>query len=228
VRLAKGFFWALLLLPGVVALLREDHVRSRLTLAWGMAAAGGMMGVVAMWERGVLNAVIEPGTITAVLTHLFDFSTKYRVTGLFSEMHTGGEAIDSFMAMTWPFGLLVASQAKKRRWVWLGGVLFVLALYALVTTFSRASYLDLFVGLVMAAGLHFFPHSSHQTARKEDLLTLLGVVTPLSLAWLYSPVGFYPLLIGLLGWSIALWGGAFSVRKNVLLGVVRCWEAAGG
>jgi len=219
-RLAKGFFWALLLLPGVVALLREDHARARLTLAWGMAAAGGAMGCVAMWERGVIHAAIEPGTFEAVLRQLFDFSTRYRVTGLFSEMHTGGEAIDSFMAMTWPFGLLVASQAKRRLWVWLGGFLFVLALYALVTTFSRASYLDLFVGLVMAAGLHFFPHSSHQTARKEDLLTLLGVVTPLSLAWLYSPVGFYPLLIGLLGWSIALWGGAFSVRKNVLLGVV--------
>lgn len=228
VRLAKGFFWALLLLPGVVALLREDHVRARLTLAWGMAAAGGMMGLVAMWERGVLHAAVEPGTFTAVLTHLFDFDTKYRITGLFSEMHTGGEAIDSFMAMTWPFGLLVAAQAKKRRWVWLGGALFVLALYALVTTFSRASYLDLFVGIVMAAGLHFFPHSTHKTARREDLLTLLGVVAPLSLCWLYSPVGFYPLLIGLLGWSIALWGGAFSIRKNLILGVLLALIAAVG
>jgi hypothetical protein len=219
VRLAKGFVWALLLLPGLVALLREDHKRARLTLAWGLAAAGGAMGVVAMWERGVFNAAIESGSVAVVLSRLIDFGTKYRITGLFSEMHTGGEAIDSFMAMTWPFGLLAAAQAKKRRWVWLGGMFFVLAIYAVVTTFSRASYLGLFAGLVMAAGLHFFPHDDHQTARKGDFMTLLGVLSPLALTLLYSPVGLYPFLIGLLGWAGGLWGGAFSAKKSLLLGV---------
>lgn len=219
IRLAKGFVWALLLLPGLVALLRDDHARARLTLAWGFAAAGGAMGLVAMWERGVVNAAIESGSIAAVASHLLDFGTKYRITGLFSEMHTGGEAIDSFMAMTWPFGLLAAAQVKQRRWVWLGGLLFVLALYAVVTTFSRASYLGLFAGLVMAAGLHFFPHADHQTARRQDFFTLLGVLSPLALTWLYTPAGLSPLLIGLLGWAGGLWGGALSARKNRLLGI---------
>jgi hypothetical protein len=219
VRLAKGFVWALLLLPGLVALLREDPLRARLTLAWGLAAAGGAMGVVAMWERGVFNAAIESGSVAAVVSRLLDFSTKYRITGLFSEMHTGGEAIDSFMALTWPFGLLAAAHAKKRRWVWLGGLLFVLALYAVVTTFSRASYLGLFAGLVMAAGIHFFPHAAHKNARRRDFFTLLGVLTPLALASLYTPAGLYPFLIGLLGWAGSLWGGAFSTKKSPLLGV---------
>lgn len=219
VRLAKGFVWALLLLPGLVALLREDQIRARATLTWGLAAAGGAMGVVAMWERGVFTAAIETGSVAAVVSHLLDFGTKYRVTGLFSEMHTGGEAIDSFMAMTWPFGLLAASQASKRRWVWLGGVLFVLAVYAVVTTFSRATYLALFAGLVMAAGIHFFPHAKHQTARRRDFITLLGVLSPLALAALYTPAGLYPLLIGLLAWAGGLWGGAFSAKKSALLGV---------
>ena len=219
VRLAKGFLWALLLLPGLVALLREDHVRARTTLAWGLAAAGGAMGLVAMWERGVVNAAIESGSLAAVVASFFDFGTKYRITGLFSEMHTGGEAIDSFMAMTWPFGLLAAAQANKRRWVWLGGLLFILALYAVVTTFSRATYLGLFAGLVMAAGLHFFPHAEHQTARKRDFLTLLGVLSPLVLAFLYTPAGLYPVLLGLLSWVGGLWGGAFSAKQSRLLGV---------
>lgn len=218
-RLAKGFLWALLLLPGLVALLRDDHLRARLTLAWGLAAAGGAMGVVAMWERGVFNAAIEMDSVTAVVSHLIDFSTKYRITGLFSEMHTGGEAIDSFMALTWPFGLLAAAHAKKRRWVWLGGLLFVLALYAVVTTFSRASYLGLFAGLVMAAAIHFFPHATHKTARRYDFFTLLGVLTPLALASLYTPAGLYPFLIGLLGWAGSLWGGTFSAKRSPLLGV---------
>jgi hypothetical protein len=228
VRLAKGFLWALLLLPGLVALLRDDHMRARLALAWGLAAAGGAMGLVAMWERGVFNAAIESGSISAVLSRLVDFSTKYRVTGLFSEMHTGGEAIDSFMAITWPFGLLAAAHAKKRRWVWLGGLCFVLALYAVVTTFSRASYLALFAGLVMAAALHFFPHDTHKTARRGDFLTMLGVLAPLGLAWLYTPAGLNPMLIGLLGWAGCLWGGAFSAKKNLLLGIPVAFLAIAG
>jgi len=218
-RLAKGYVWALLLLPGLVALLRDDHARARMTLAWGFAAAGGAMGVVAMWERGVFNAAIESASLAAVAASFFDFGTKYRITGLFSEMHTGGEAIDSFMAMTWPFGLLAAAYAKKRRWIWFGGLLFVLALYALVTTFSRASYLALFAGLAMAAGLHFFPHAEHKNARRGDFLTLLGVLSPLALVMLYSSGGLYPLLIGLLAWAGGLWGGAFSAKKNKILGV---------
>ncbi|OYY94294.1 MAG: hypothetical protein B7Y41_08220 [Hydrogenophilales bacterium 28-61-23] len=215
VRLAKGFVWALLLLPGLVALLREDHVRARMTLAWGLAAAGAAMGLVAMWERGVVNTALESGSVAAVVAHLLDFGTKYRITGLFSEMHTGGEAIDSFMAMTWPFGLLAAAQAKKRRWAWLGGLFFVLALYAVVCTFSRATYLALFAGLAMAAGLHFFPHAAHKTARRQDFLTLLGVLSPLALVGLYTPAGFYTVLIGLLAWAGALWGGAFSAKKSL-------------
>ena len=67
VRLAKGFFWAAALLPGLVSLLREDHMRARLSLAWGLAAAGAAMGVVAMWERGVFNAAIESGSVAAVV-----------------------------------------------------------------------------------------------------------------------------------------------------------------
>ena len=227
-RLAKGFVWALLLLPALVALLREDHIRARMTLAWGLAAAGGAMGLVAMWERGVFNAALESGSISVVLSKLLDFGTKYRTTGLFSEMHTGGEAIDSFMAMTWPFGLLAAAQAKKRHWVWLGGVLFVLALYAVVSTFSRATYLALFAGLVAAAALHFFPHATHKTARKRDFLTLLGVLSPLVLAGLYTPAGFYPLMIGLLGWSAALWGGALGAKKSLSLGVALALVAIAG
>lgn len=228
VRLAKGYLWALLLLPGLVALLRDDHVRARRTLTWGLAAAGGAMGVVALWERGVVNAAIEAGSFAAVAASLFDYSSNYRITGLFSEMHTGGEAIDSFMAITWPFGLLAAAQARKRRWIWLGGLLFVLALYAVVTTFSRASYLGLFAGLAMAAGLHFFPHTEHKTARKGDFLTLLGVLSPLALAVLYTPAGLYPLLIGLLGWVGGLWGGAFSSKKSPLLGISIALLAAAG
>lgn len=219
VRLAKGFFWALLLLPALVALLRDRYMRARLILTWGLAVAGGAMGLVAMWERGVFNAALESGSLHAVLSRLLDFGTKYRVTGLFSEMHTGGEAIDSFMALTWPFGLLAAAHAKKRRWVWLGGLLFALAVYAIVTTFSRSSYLGLFVGLVMAAAIYFYPHAMRKTTRWQDFLTLLGVLTPLGLTLLYTPAGFYPVFIGLLGWAGCLWGGVFSARKSLLLGI---------
>jgi len=98
----------------------------------------GLIGaaLAAVWERGAF-------------TGLLDFSSDYRTTALFWEMHVGGAALDGFLALTVPFGVreLVAA---KTPWRWfVGAAAVMLAVYACLTTFSRGVYLA--VPLVVGA-----------------------------------------------------------------------------
>ncbi|TVR57198.1 MAG: VanZ family protein [Candidatus Competibacteraceae bacterium] len=141
-RDAKGFLWALLLF----ALLRQSQLSVEdLMQRWfvpGMALGlTGAAGVV-LWERAAY-----PG--------LFDFEIRYRISGLFTDMHVGGPSIEAYLVMATPFALLWAWQ--RRHWAWqiptLG--LLVIVLYGVVVTYSRAGYLGMVValGVILAGAL---------------------------------------------------------------------------
>jgi hypothetical protein len=163
-RVSKGFFWALALLP----LLKQelgDFNRIRKFFLPGMFA--GLFGVamVAIWERAVF-----PG--------LFNFSDDFRITATFSGMHIGGAYIDVYLAMALP--LLVSCflfwRSKLVRFT--GMILFALGLYTLWVTFSRAVYfafglsaLMLFIGLAYKC-----------TCRKALFITALVFVAVTSMA----------------------------------------------
>ena len=127
-RLAKSFFLAALLLPlwwGAVA-RRGEQAAAWLAvgLSLGLAAAS----LTTVWER-------------IAFTGLFDFSSDYRTTGMFWEMHVGGAALDGFLTLCVPFAVREVFFARStRRW---GTAVACLALagYACLTTFSRGVYL---------------------------------------------------------------------------------------
>ncbi len=212
-RLSKSYFWALVLFPGLVALLRLDQRRTRDSLVWGLALAGGALGVVAMWERGVFEAMAAARDRYAILRALLDFTTPYRITGLFSEMHTGGEAIDGFVALVWPFALLAAATSRSRPIMALGGFCLAGILYAGVTTFSRATYLALLAG-ALSGGLLWFV-SRREGRRPISTLAVRaipGLLAPVLLAYVFTRGGIQAMAIGLLGWSACLFSGHLASR----------------
>ena len=78
---------------------------------------------------------------------LLNFSSDYRSTGLFWEMHVGGAALDGFLALTMPFAVrLLWTARNRRRWA-LGCAITLLGAYAAVTTFSRIVLLAVPLGL---------------------------------------------------------------------------------
>jgi hypothetical protein len=88
-RLAKGFFVALALLP----FLRERMRRTANATAWlGAGMSAGLALVVAA-------AIVE----RALVTSLFDFTSHYRVVGTFSSMHVGAGHIGAYLAMACRF-----------------------------------------------------------------------------------------------------------------------------
>ncbi len=106
----------------------------------------GMLGVLAVVAGG---ALLERLTYTG----LTDFTSDYRTTSVFWEMHVGGAALDGALAMSLPFALLALLQARTARASALAMALALLGLYALLTTFSRGLYLGALLGLVLSTGL---------------------------------------------------------------------------
>jgi len=124
-RLAKGFFVALALLP----FLRQSMRARGDAIVWlgaGMMAGLALVGAAVVAER-------------AVFTGLADFTTGYRVVGTFSSMHIGGGHIGAYIAMALPFLLVCLLRPRPLTLLaFFGGA--ICASYALVVTFARAAY----------------------------------------------------------------------------------------
>ncbi|MBN8450684.1 MAG: hypothetical protein J0M13_17110 [Candidatus Accumulibacter sp.] len=140
VRVAKSFFLAILLVPLWRTQLRATPDRAERWLGTGLAGGLLMVAIPALWERWAH-------------TGLANFSSDYRTTALFWEMHVGGAAFDGFLALTMPFAVReLLRQVEPWRWA-LAAAAVVLGAYACLTTFSRGVYLAVPVGLVAMAGL---------------------------------------------------------------------------
>ncbi len=140
VRIAKAWLWTLLLLP----LLRRTAGPQLQRLA-SHFVPGMLAGLLLVSGAAVQERVLFPG--------LLNLSTDYRITAPFSAMHTGGAALDGYLALCTPLAALWLHQAG-RWWQALAGLgLLGLALYAGLATFSRGLYAAYAVSLlVVAAG----------------------------------------------------------------------------
>ncbi len=127
-RLAKSFFLALLMLPLWWASVARRGEQAATWLATGLSLGLAAASLTTVWER-------------QAFTGLFDFSSDYRTTGMFWEMHVGGAALDGFLTLCVPFAVREVFFARStRRWAATVACL-ALAGYACLTTFSRGVYL---------------------------------------------------------------------------------------
>ncbi len=119
-RILKPFVWALLLLPLLRRSPGELFIPGLLT---GLAT----VSLAGIWER-------------LSFTGLMDFSSDYRITAPFPEMHTGGAALDAFLSLALPFAVFQLFRSRG----WRSGVAILLlaaASYVTFVTFSRGLYL---------------------------------------------------------------------------------------
>ena len=137
-RVAKSALFAVLLMPVLRDACRASKREVIVRFTAGMLVGCAIAVLAVVHERAGY-----PG--------LFDFSTPYRVVGLFWEMHVGGAAIDAYLAMTAPFVAAAVVTARKPLPYAAAAVLALLFEYASLTTFSRGVYLALPVSLVLLA-----------------------------------------------------------------------------
>lgn len=139
-RLAKPLFAALLWWPLWRAACRQGREAAETALLRGLTLGLAGCALAALWER-------------AAFTELLNFSSDYRTTALFWEMHVGGAALDGYLALTLPFAVQLALNSRRRLDLGLALTTLVLAGYAALTTFSRIVYLALPAGLLLMGGL---------------------------------------------------------------------------
>ncbi|QDL36583.1 hypothetical protein [Rhodoferax sediminis] len=191
VRLGKSILLALLVLPLWQSAFRQQPERAQRLLAWGLMLGLAGAALATVWER-------------AAFTGLLNFSTDYRTTALFWEMHVGGAALDGFLALTVPFALRELMLARTpTRW---GLAVTVLALgaYACLTTFSRGVYLAVPIGAAVFMGLHArqikllapSPTTGYVQAGQADTGMYLGAALLLVIgfaagaAWMFQTSGY--------------------------------------
>jgi hypothetical protein len=150
-RLAKGFFWALLLLPLLGQSINRGDQVTRLFI-FGMIGGLAADLTAILWERALFAGV-------------FNFTKPYRVTALFSGMTTGGAPLDAHLVFSLPFVIALFLTRNSRLLHMLGFGLLLFAFYGLAVTFSRADYAAVIVAIVtgLAAWVYLKKHvdSSH-------------------------------------------------------------------
>lgn len=135
-RVAKSLAWGLLLMP----VLYRSGQGAPLRLARGMLTGLFLVCAGVLWER-------------CVYVGLLDFNDRYRITAWFWEMHVGGGAVDAYLALALPFAWWAAWSAP-RGWRWCAaGVLLLLTIYAVLTTYSRGVYLSVVLTSIALAAL---------------------------------------------------------------------------
>lgn len=192
-RLAKSFFLALLVMPLWRAAVARRGAQASTWLALGLMLGLTGAAMATVWER-------------MAFVGLFNFSTDYRTTGLFWEMHVGGAALDGFLALLMPFVLRELFVARSnRRWAAVVACL-ALAGYACLTTFSRGVYLAVPVGLAVTVALCLL--SARRQLRRGGPTAALATPPQLSL-------GAGALLLVLFGGAI-LWTFPSSGYRGLL------------
>lgn len=236
-RLSKGFVWAALLSPFILRAFREHPEPAQRMVVGGMVVGALVTGAMAMWERGVWQALIYGRDRYQLIGPLLDFSTPYRITGTFAEMHTGGEAIDGYLGLAWPMMVLALALSHRPRTLALSSLALGLLIYSLVTTFSRGLYFSLAVaGALWLLGLwrgHHARNRPGETIRIGPVLLLLGMAA-LLMGYGYSRGGALSLASPMLMFCAAAWvawrplAGARGSASLVAILAASVWASVHG
>jgi hypothetical protein len=190
-RLAKPTFQVLLLWPLWHALVCRHPDEAAPTLLAAMLGVALMVSLPVWWER-------------LAFTDLLNFSTDYRATGLFWEMHVGGAALDAALALVFPFMLAALAKAKgPRAWALAAGLL-GLVFYAALVTFSRIVYLALPVGGALWWWLDRRSAGDRVHSAGGAAAASVAGLAVAAAAWLFPVAGYRGLLALLAVLTVAL------------------------
>ncbi|WP_141096210.1 hypothetical protein [Lacimicrobium sp. SS2-24] len=216
-KLAKSLLWAALLLPVVLQQRNTQQAFSH-WLVTGVAAACFVMFITILWERGVLSVLFNQGFGYGFINTLLDSSSSYRTTGLFSEMHTGGEVIDGVIVLSLPivlWGLTLKSGLLKA----LSAGALICLLYVTFVGFTRTTYVAVFLSIILFLSLYlknscFFTRENLKPWLMPALLFLMTLFMAIQVT---GNVGIAILMMTLLGAAmVMLLTDSFWVKRLLL------------
>lgn len=189
-RIGKSFFLALLLLPLLIRQQRRSEAELGRQLSIGMVSGLVAASMAAVWER-------------LAFTQLLNFSSDYRTTAMFWEMHVGGAALDGWLLLTFPFALWLWRRGRSHIQLGFALAVLILAAYAALTTFSRGVYLALVLSFPLLAWQtrHIDALATDDAQTHRWPLSRWTIATALlaTASYVVFPTGGYRALLALLG-----------------------------
>lgn len=170
-RVGKGALWALLLF-GLLRRLQALHPDWGRRLAQGMVLGFAGTVAVVLWER-----LAFPG--------LTNFVDVYRVTGPFSQMHTGGADLETYLTLTLPFLLYLMYAQRGWQAKTAGSVLLLAATYAMMVTFARIGYAAYAVAMLLTLSLLLRAQARHagRLPYRSSIAVVALVAISVAVAW---------------------------------------------
>lgn len=161
IRVAKGFFAALCFLP-ILAYEKNQGTPIAKLLSIGIISGLSLAILSIIWER-----IVFPG--------FFDFSYTYRISGLFSGLLLGGEMLDGYLLLAFPF-FIVLLYSFNNPWLrFLGMLIFIGGLYGILVTFTRTNYLAVSVAIAILL-LGSIKTQPKTTKRKTPLYVIFATL----------------------------------------------------
>lgn len=208
-RIAKGFIWALILLPLLLRSAGENFINIRRYFVPGMLVGLTCVALSDVWERAVF-----PG--------LMNFSDDYRTTAPFSAMHTGGAALDGYLALALPFVFAWFLNEKSWKKLIAAMTLFALISYASLTTFSRGVYLAYASEVIIFIAIVLIKSTKKESIKKLQIIVnaILLAIIAYTLVHVFAASGYrgFAASLILLGAAIVL-GGVPSRWNHVLAAI---------
>lgn len=152
-KVVKGMVWGIALVPMWGYLLAVDKRRAVTVLVAGMCSATLLLGLLVLWERETLGVILSGSAWYHWVSSLLDLSSSYRVTGVFSDMHTGGEAFDGVVLLLLPPALYGVIYGRS---IWLrtmAATSLVVLAYVTLVGFTRATYATFAIVLLLYVSL---------------------------------------------------------------------------
>ena len=227
-KVIKGMLWALMLVPIWFNLLHRDRHKTLSWLVLGQCIAAFMLGFVILWERGTLGVVLSGSPWYHIVSSLLDLSSSYRTTGIFSDMHTGGEVVDGVILLLLPTVLYGISQGASSTLRVLSLMAFASLAYCTMVGFTRTTYVSFFMGIVAFVVLYVLSHRREGSMVKGIpywLLAITAIVAfpvayfSFSLAGSYGVASFAILMI-----SAYIGGQLFPRNRWLAIGL---WVVVG-
>jgi hypothetical protein len=155
-KVVRGLIWGVALVPMWGYLLAVDKQRATRALVTGLCAAAIVLGIIVMWERGTLGVLLSGSAWYHVVNSLLDLSSSYRVTAVFSDMHTGGEVIDGLILLLLPATLYGSLQGGRVNLRMISVVAFLGLAYVSLVGFTRTTYVAFAVGVALYVALVYW------------------------------------------------------------------------
>lgn len=194
-RVGKGWCWSFLLLAPLRSTAGQDLAGLRRYFVPGM-----LCGLLLVAGADVRERLLFPG--------LLNFASDYRTSAPFSAMHTGGAALDAYLALSSPMLYLWFQDRRALAAQLAGMALLALTLYAVLSTFSRGLYAAALLALIIVLGLRpAWPRAAGRQSWRPRL-ALLACAAAMA-AVLYAVFG-HSGYRGL-GAALVLLGAAFNL-----------------